>query len=61
VNLGDRPATEATRLALAGQIHDRLGNTEAMHGTEIAFVDPDGPVRSRDNLKTPAIVDLCGW
>jgi phenylacetate-CoA ligase len=57
---GERTVTEAERLALTGQIHDRLQSHEAMYGTEVAFVGPQDMIRSRDNLKTPAIVDRRG-
>jgi phenylacetate-CoA ligase len=60
LNAGNRPLTGAERRALAGRIHDRLDGHEVMYGIEVAFVGPDDLVRSRDNLKTPAIVDRRG-
>lgn len=60
LNARDRLPTEEERHALTGRIRDRLESHEAMYGTEVAFVGPDDLVRSRDNLKTPAIVDRRG-
>lgn len=52
------PGAHANRLAKV--IKDRLKNREGMYATEVAFVGPDGLIRSRDIHKTPAIVDLRG-
>jgi phenylacetate-CoA ligase len=60
LNAGDRVVPEAERRALTGRIQDRLEGHEVMYHTEVAFVGPDGLIRSRDNLKTPAIVDRRG-
>jgi phenylacetate-CoA ligase len=60
LNAGDRLATVAERQKLTERIRDRLDGHDAMYGTEVAFVGPDGLIRSRDNLKTPAIVDRRG-
>ena len=45
---------------LTGGINDLLDNREALYATEVAFVGPEGLVRSRETLKTPAVVDLRG-
>jgi phenylacetate-CoA ligase len=53
-------ATDAKRQELTQRIHDRLNDHEAMFATEVTFVGPEGLIRSRDNLKTPVIVDRRG-
>jgi phenylacetate-CoA ligase len=60
LNAGDRPVTEAMRQQLTQGIRRRVDGHEKMYQTEVAFVGPDGLIRSRDNLKTPAIVDRRG-
>ncbi len=60
LNAGDRLRGEEERRLLTRRIHERLGNQQAMYSTEVAFVGPEGLIRSRDHLKTPALVDLRG-
>jgi phenylacetate-CoA ligase len=60
LNAGTRLATEGERRQLAQRICERLDGHELMYHTEVAFVGPEGLLRSRDNLKTPAIVDRRG-
>jgi hypothetical protein len=52
--------SEEERRTITERIHDRLQNHEVMYHTEVAFVGAAGLIRSRDNLKTPAIVDRRG-
>jgi phenylacetate-CoA ligase len=58
LNVGERAVLEVEQQALARRIHERLEGHEKMYGTEVAFVGPDGLVRSGE--KTPAIVDRRG-
>jgi phenylacetate-CoA ligase len=60
LHAGDRPVSEARRRALTERIHEELQDHEVMYGTEVAFVGPEGLIRSGDGLKTPAIVDRRG-
>jgi len=60
LNVGDRVGSSAERQALTEAIRARLDGHETMYCTEVAFVGPEGLIRSRDNLKTPAIVDRRG-
>lgn len=60
LNPGGRRVGPAEEAAVAGRINDRLGNREGRYATEVAFVGPEALVRSRENLKTPAVVDLRG-
>jgi phenylacetate-CoA ligase len=60
LNAGDRAVPEEERRTITERIHDRLQNHEVMYHTEVAFVGAEGLIRSRDNLKTPAIVDRRG-
>jgi phenylacetate-CoA ligase len=60
LNAGDRQPNAQERSVLTGRINDRLDNREATYATEVTFGGPEGLVRSRETLKTPAIVDLRG-
>jgi phenylacetate-CoA ligase len=60
LNAGGQQPNPQERSVLTGRINDRLDNREATYATEVTFVGPEGLVRSRETLKTPAIVDLRG-
>jgi len=60
LNAGGRPLSEVERQQLTRRIHERLEGDAGMYQTEVAFVSADDLIRSRDNLKTPAIVDQRG-
>jgi phenylacetate-CoA ligase len=60
LDAGGRAVSEEERRAVTRRIHDRLQGHELMYGTEVHFVSPEAFVRSRDTLKTPAVVDRRG-
>jgi phenylacetate-CoA ligase len=60
LDAGGRTVSEEERRSICERIHERLEDHEAMYATEVDFIGPQALVRSRDNLKTPAIVDCRG-
>jgi phenylacetate-CoA ligase len=60
LNAAGRPLSEEQRQQLTRRIHERLDCRDGTYLTEVAFVGAAELVRSRDNIKTPAIVDQRG-
>jgi phenylacetate-CoA ligase len=60
LNAGNRQPNPQEHSVLTARINDGLDNREALYATEVTFVGPEGLIRSRETLKTPAVVDLRG-